>query len=119
MVFDIQKIGSALFRNVSKLRRTFRVRIPLQHSIRHHNMKMILDENLHQRKERAKFLTYHDPKHWNWFIHKSTTYNDRGLLFNIQMCRYLMNILQHNLDLKKIYHVQFFSEGFLFNNLYP
>lgn len=102
--------GSALFRNVSNLRRTFRTRIPLVESIHHHNMGQIM-KDIVPRKKRCVRLTNEETKQWNWFIHQSTTTSNRGVLFNIQMATYLQKIMAMNKDLNDAYQLRFYCEG--------
>jgi len=106
-------LGSALFRNVAALRRAHRTRQPMMESLLNFNMQIILGKIL-KGKQRCINITLHDPLQWNWFIDQSTTFTDRGALFNIQMCLYLKQILNADAILNDLYDMQFFQQGLIF-----
>jgi hypothetical protein len=104
-------LGSDLYRNVSKIRRLKRVRIPLMESIRAYNMREILEQVAPGKKSKSKYFTYHKCEQWNFFIHDSTTQSDRGVLFNLQMCLCIRSILQNQNNLRHQYGFKFFKTG--------
>lgn len=105
-------LGSALFRNVAKMRRQLRVRHPIQELITHHNMNTILkDEFGIKKKARCIRFKYEDKNEWNWFIHHSITTTDRGKLFNLQMCRYLTKILNNDAEISAIFQIKYYQTG--------
>lgn len=94
------------------MRRQFRTRHPIVESIIHHNINVILkDEWGIRKKARCKRFTYDDINEWNWFIDHSTTTKDRGKLFNLQMCLYLRNILNHDEQLNTTFEMKFYETG--------
>ena len=83
----------------------------MEQSIRNHNMKILLELNGNKSKKRCKLLTFKDPQQWNWFIDESTACTNRGVIFNLQMCLYLKQILRKDKYLNSIYNMEFFSSG--------